>query len=130
MRVLVAGSRDYSSEEIEDKVKYHVDMLLMDDIPGEPRPYLSFLTGGERGVTRIAEEYLVELGYDVIRIKPDSLVARHRSFDERDFFTRNSQLVDNCDCAILFWDGASRDVADLIRRLERKGVQYEIIDLL
>lgn len=55
-----------------------------------------------------------------------SCVAAQRSFPISAII-RNTRLVEEVDCAVFFWDGKSKAVAELIEKAEAKGISVEVV---
>lgn len=143
-RIAVVGSRtiadidnngDPRSYMERDWMFYHLDKLLYEDNPfvepvgavGELRRGTAILSGGSFGVDKRAQEYAEANGIPFFLYKPYHLVDSAARYDPRYFFTRNKQIVDNCDEVIAFWDGTSSGTADTIRFAGKRGKTVVII---
>lgn len=136
-RIAIVGSRsicneNYTSEERakaeKDWMFYHVDKLVGHADPETYDPSrLAILSGGAVGVDRAAEEYAHLYRIPFFLYKPYHLVDGSVEYSPRYFFTRNKQIVDNCDELIVFWDGESNGTADIMRFAGKRGKPAVVI---
>lgn len=113
MRLLIAGSRS-----IIDKTKVFgiINSVIPELAQYDPRrfPITAVISGGARGVDRIGEKWCrINLDDEPIIMKPDyerwgRYVAPKK---------RNTDLVNECDAAIVIWDGISGGSLDTTEKL-------------
>jgi len=137
-RIAVIGSRsianaDYSDETralVErDWVFYHLDKLTGKAIEDTVHlPGIAMLSGGAVGVDRRAHEYANANNIPFFLYKPYHLVDTKVEYEPRYFFTRNKQIVDNCDELVAFWDGESHGTEDAIRFARKKRKPVHVIE--
>ncbi|MHC4648686.1 MAG: SLOG family protein [Planctomycetota bacterium] len=99
-RVAIVGSRGYPDL---DDVRDYIDTLQYRDV--------EIITGGARGVDKVAEEYALELGMEVTVFKPD--YARD---GRRAPLIRNTVIAYECTRLVAFWDGRSGGTMDTVRK--------------
>lgn len=133
-RVAVVGSRTIANLEDEDNDRtkalmerdwmyYNLDMILGISA-GEAYPEgMAILSGGAVGVDRRAQEYAIESDIPFFLYKPYHLIDNRVDYNPRYFFTRNKQIVDNCDELIAVWDGESSGTGDTIRYARKRKKQ-------
>ena len=123
MRICITGAR---SIEDRDNIFAHLDMLLgaEDDFPQVD----VILSGGQRGVDRLVEEYARINGLPFVLLKPYHLVDSQAAHLTRHYFIRNKQLVDNSDWVIAFSDGVDAGTEDVINYARKKAKSLTIID--
>lgn len=140
-RIAIIGSRSIANEEFTDPKRaqaekdwmfYHLDKLLGIDVDmtlmDDPRFGMAILSGGAVGVDRKAQEYAQENGVPFFLYKPYHLIDTKVPYSPRYFFTRNKQIVDNCDELIAFWDGESHGTEDAIKFARKKGKPVTVIE--
>ncbi len=107
MRVAIVGSRDIN--EIEDFGSF---------LPSETT---SVVSGGARGVDRIARNYARMHDMELIEILPD-----YKLYGSRAPLVRNDRIIEMADLVLAFWDGRSGGTAYVIRRCHEKGVPVRV----
>jgi hypothetical protein len=110
LKVAIVGSRDYQHPQ---KVRDYVAKLPAATI---------VVTGGARGVDRVAEAAATACGLQVLIFSADW--ARHKKLAG---FIRNSKIVDASDRVVAFWDGASHGTADTVEKARIAGKPVEVI---
>lgn len=111
MRVVVCGSRDWSSDPIMRN--------RMAELPDGTE----VIHGGARGADRMAAKYAYALGFKVRVFKAD-----WDRFGKVAGFLRNQAMLDEKpDLVIAFWDGKSRGTQDTINRARSMGLPLEIV---
>lgn len=123
MRICITGARDITDR---DKLFFHLDMLLgaEDDFPQAD----VILSGGQRGVDRLVEEYAKANDLPFILFKPYNLLDSQAPHSTRYYFVRNKALVDNSDWVIAFSDGVDAGTEDVINYARKKAKSLTIID--
>lgn len=137
-RVAVIGSRSLCNEDYSDPTRalierdwmfYHLDKCL-----GAAEEYgyafdrMAILSGGAVGVDRRAQEYAEFNDIPFFLYKPYHLIDGDVDYKPRYFFTRNKQIVDNCDEMVAFWDGESNGTADAIRFAHKKRKPVTVVE--
>lgn len=109
MRIAIGGTRSY-----EDYISFSkivdacISQMGADDI--------TILSGGCKGVDRLAEIYAIEHAY-TLEVFP----ARWETYGKAAGPVRNKQMASSADCVIVFWDGISRGTASLISCSKKLG---------
>ena len=104
MRVAVVGSRDYPKLH---EVKEYIATLGRGDV---------IITGGARGVDRMAEACAKERQLSVVVHYPD-----WNKYGKAAGPIRNEIIVKDCDILVAFWDGTSRGTANAIQLAKAAG---------
>lgn len=97
MRVIIAGSRSFNAPEVLPQVLrfsgWHVDELV---------------SGGARGVDRLAEEYAKKMKWPIKQFIPNWDIGKHAGK------LRNIEMAEYADALIAIWDGMSPGTAHMI----------------
>lgn len=107
MKVAVIGSRGI--REISDFSSYLPDGLS------------AIISGGARGVDRIAKTYALMHSIEYIEILPD-----YSAFGSRAPLVRNDRIIEMADMVVAFWDGHSTGTAYMISRCKIHGVPFRV----
>lgn len=115
-RVAIIGSRDYPDAK-RVVFQYVWDMWEQGD--GSPPIIIS---GGARGVDRIAEEAALRRGLDCV-VFP----ANWEEYGKSAGYLRNAEIVDSADRVVAFWDGESKGTKHTINLALAKKKNLEVI---
>jgi hypothetical protein len=110
MNIAVIGSRDFPQL---DSVAAYVRGLPSGTI---------VISGGARGVDRVAASAARAAGHTVREFRPDW--DRH---GKSAGFKRNAQIVEASDRLVAFWDGKSRGTADTIEKARQADLHITVI---
>lgn len=110
MTIGVIGTRNVTGVSLELFSKYI------------PNNCTLIISGGARGVDRIAKEYANENGIPIREILPD-----YDFFGRKAPIVRNTTIVKSVDKVVAFWDYRSRGTAHAIRECIRLDVPVKII---
>lgn len=134
MKVFISGSKSISalSEEVKSLLDEHIALGT------------EFLVGDCYGVDVAVQKYLEFRGYSNITIYCSGVTPRNnfapsakvRSCTEaakgltgRAFqYVKDIQMAQDCDQALMVWDGKSKGTGDNIRRIKEMGKPYRIIN--
>ena len=105
MRIAIVGSRGYDSLEL---VRQYVRSLPKDTV---------VVSGGAHGVDNTAADTAVACHLETIVYLPD-----WKTFGKSAGFKRNSQIVNDCDLLVAFWDGVSRGTKDSMDKAAAAGI--------
>lgn len=104
MKVIIAGSRSIEDKEIVYQAiaesKFEIDEVI---------------SGGAKGVDRIAEQWANENGIPVCVVKPNWKLGRGAGL------ANNQTMADQADGLIAVYDGKSKGTKDMIDTMRRKG---------
>lgn len=102
MRIGVVGSRDISDY---DYVRLVLSTIVQpDDI---------IISGGAKGVDRLAERYANENDIECVVYKPD-----WDKYGKQAGLIRNGTIVEDSDYIVAIWDGESKGTMDTIHKAE------------
>lgn len=109
-RLAIVGSRDYPHH---DRVRAFVRRL---------KPTTTVVSGGARGVDRIAEEEARRIGLP----EPIVLLAEWDRHGRSAGKIRNTKVVRACDYLVAFWDGRSDGTRDAIEKAREAGKLFHV----
>lgn len=109
MKVAVIGSRGFNN--------YNVVKDKLDSISG----ITLIVSGGAMGADTLGERYAIENGIPTKIYKPDWSKGRGAGF------LRNTDIINEADIVVAFWDGKSRGTLDSIQKAEKQGKKVLII---
>jgi predicted Rossmann-fold nucleotide-binding protein len=122
-RILISGAR---SIEDRDNIYAHLDQMLgMAD--GAPSVDV-IISGGQKGVDKLAEDYARENDIAFVLFKPYHLLDSQAKHETRHYFVRNKAMVDNSDMVIVFHDGKDSGTEDIINYTRKRNKTLVIID--
>jgi predicted Rossmann fold nucleotide-binding protein DprA/Smf involved in DNA uptake len=111
VRLAIVGSRSITDYDlIESKI---IDILLKYNL----NP-ISIVSGGAKGIDTIAHKFALKYNIPIQVFKPDWQLGKHAGF------LRNQTIVDNCDQAVIFWDGKSKGTLDTLKKLRKSEKPY------
>lgn len=79
------------------------------------------VSGGARGADSLAAQYARENGIELVEFLPE-----YDKYGRSAPIIRNKSIVDNADCVLAFWDGASRGTKNSIDYARRQGKRVVI----
>lgn len=110
MKIAIVGSRDYPRPQ---QVVRYIEQLPYTDV---------IISGGARGVDRIAEHVARERGMQTI-IYP----ADWEKYGKSAGMIRNREIIEAADKVVCFWDGVSRGTNHSINLAKKLRKPLEII---
>ena len=105
MRIIISGSRNVEQGCFDQAIS-QCPWLLQADI---------LLSGGARGVDRLAEDWAERHSIEVVRYMPD-----WKQYGRGAGIIRNRGMVDNADALFAIWDGHSRGTNQIIQYARKK----------
>jgi hypothetical protein len=114
IRVAVIGSRTFDDYNF---AKQKINEIVVDyrgDIS-------SIVSGGAKGADKIAEKFASEYNIPMQIFKPDWSIGRHAGF------LRNTEIINNSDIVIAFWNGTSTGTKDSINKAYKLSKIVHII---
>ena len=107
MKLLIVGSRDIC------------DFLLDPYLP--PNTTL-IISGGARGVDRLAEDLADRKGISKLILRPD-----YRRYGRGAPLRRNREMVDLADRVLVIWNGTSRGSAETLAYAKKMGKPVQVV---
>lgn len=114
-RVIIAGGRNFNDYE---KVKENCDSLLAE------KSDIVIICGMARGVDLLGRRYAGERGYKVAEFPAD-----WNGFGKSAGYIRNTEMADNADALIAFWDGNSKGTNHMINIATDKKLFIRIVKI-
>ena len=109
MKVEVIGSRGFNDYELVVKTLSNLHITLL-------------VSGGAKGADTLGEKYANEHDIPTLIFKPD-----WEKHGKAAGMIRNTDIVNNADTVIAFWDGESKGTKDSISKAEKLGKNIMII---
>ncbi len=117
-RVLICGSRSIKDK---DWVFDNIESFWYENLACFRE--LTLLEGEANGVDKLAKEYAKINNWENIEEYP----ADWEKYGRRAGFIRNEEMVKNCDCCLILWDGNSKGTYSDIELCKKYKVPYTII---
>ena len=134
MKLFISGSKSISV--LSDEVKAILDKYIALDT--------EFLVGDCYGVDAAVQKYLASKGYSNVTIycsgeaprnnfvsgaKIHSCAEAAKGLTGNAFqYVKDIQMAQDCDTALMIWDGKSKGTAENIRRIKEMGKPYKVIN--
>lgn len=80
------------------------------------------INGGAKGAETLGERYAEQRGFAV-----KQFLADWETYGRGAKVIRNTRMVEEADCAVFFWDGKSKAVAELIEKAEARDIPVEVV---
>ena len=124
LRVIIAGSRDFSDYELLKKsaIEIITKKTMLPDLT-------RIISGGARGADTLGERFANEMGLEISRFIPD-----WDGLGKRAGYVRNAEMAkfavedDNDGMLIAFWDGQSRGTKHMIDLAKRYGLEVHVVN--
>lgn len=107
MKIAIIGSRSLSVKNLGDYL---------------PESTAEIVSGGAKGIDSDAAEYARMHGIRLTEFLPD--YKRYGRFAP---LKRNEEIADYADCAVAFWDGASKGTEYTITLFRERGKDVKIV---
>lgn len=114
-RMIVAGGRDYSNQNI---VNYYIDRVK--DVCDSRGLNLVIVCGMATGADTLGRNYAISNGLEVLEFPAD-----WNRYGKSAGYIRNKEMGDVADSAIVFWDGRSKGsklMIDIMHELKKPVV--------
>ena len=109
MKIAVIGSRTF------DKYESVVNILSKLGVT-------EIISGGAKGADTLAERYAKEFDIPTKIFLPD-----WETYGKKAGFMRNTQIIEECEMVVAFWDGESKGTKDSLDKAEKLGKKVMII---
>lgn len=110
MKVAVIGSRGFNDYELVKTTLSPINITLL-------------VSGGAKGADSLGERYANENNIETLIFKPD-----WKKHGPAAGPLRNTDIVNNADTIIAFWDGESKGTKDSITKAEKLGKNIIIVN--
>lgn len=112
----IIGSRDFTNLSYAASVaKPYIEIHDIEEI----------VSGGAAGADRLAEEIAEIYGLRIRVFK-----ANWKKYGKAAGMIRNGDIIDNCDCALVFWNGESKGTLNSINRLAKARKMFLVVNTL
>ncbi|HAL62854.1 MAG TPA: hypothetical protein DCO93_00250 [Clostridiales bacterium] len=108
MKLLIAGSRSITDIDISPYIPEETDCII---------------TGGAKGIDRLAEIYADKMKISKIIMRPQYKLLKRGAP-----LKRNEEMVEMCDMALVFWDGISKGTKHTIDYAKKIGKPIDVIE--
>lgn len=113
-RVIIAGSRDFSD--------YQLLCEKMDRLLSNVKEPITVVCGKARGADTLGEQYALERGYEVLPFPAD-----WERYGRSAGYRRNTQMAENADALVAFWDGESIGTRHMISIAKSHGLKVRVV---
>ena len=113
----IIGPRDFNGKEYDnyDHIEGLLNTFTIDKI----------ISGGSKGVEKLVEEYSDNMNIEYEVVRPNIQLHGHRSA----FFIRNSEIIKASQSMIVFWDGATQGIVDVLSNTVRAGKRVNLVPM-
>ena len=120
MKVGVIGQRDFRG-------KLYDNYLYVEEILDSYLPNLTaVVSGGGKGIESLAQKWAEKNGKAVEVVRPNfSLYSMQEAFHYR-----NSEIVQQADCLLIFWDGNDANPMGPASQAIKSGKQVEFVPMV
>ena len=133
MRIAIIGSRSFNDGGLMEE---KCDKILSSVAPKD----IHIFSGGASGADSLADKYSQDRSFMFTRIparwndvegKSESEIGKsgEKRYWKAAGAVRNSQLLENVEAVIAFWDGKSTGTKDMIAKATKKGVKVRVIKI-
>lgn len=112
-RVIIAGGRDFNDYDLLVKTMNHLLSNVNDDI--------TVVCGKARGADTLGERYAKERGFSVQYFPAD-----WEKYGKAAGYIRNTEMAENADALVAFWDGQSRGTRHMIALAKMHGLKVRV----
>lgn len=112
-RIIVAGSRD-----IED---YSLIKVTLDNYIKDSKDFV-IVSGVARGVGELGERYAKENGLECVQY-----LANWDAYGKKASYVRNTEMANNADTLIAFWDVESNGTRNMINIAKKNGLKVFVL---
>ena len=116
-RLIVAGGREFTDRTRMAQALSEIALEHLDDRD------ITFVSGMARGADMTAHTLVTESGY-----KCREFPADWDKYGKSAGYKRNTQMAENADGLVAFWDGKSRGTKHMIDIANRMGLQVWVIN--
>ena len=114
MKIIICGSRTFQD--------YGLLASTMDRLTINLKYRIVVISGHALGVDRLGEKWAWESGLDRIVFHPD-----YTTYGDKAPLVRNTEMVNEANALVAFWDGRSKGTQDVLAKARKKGLKIRII---
>lgn len=112
-RVIIAGGRDFNDYDLLERKMDHLLSKISNTI--------IIVCGKARGADTLGEQYAKARNYQVAYYPADWSIGKAAGY------IRNTEMAENADALVAFWDGKSRGTKHMIDIANKKKLKVRII---
>lgn len=113
-RVIIAGGRNFNDYNLLAKTMDHLLSKIKDEI--------TVVCGKARGADTLGEQYAKERGFS-IRYFP----ANWERYGKAAGYLRNTEMAQNAEALVAFWDGKSLGTRHMIETAKSRGLNVRVV---
>lgn len=107
MKLLIVGSRSVTAFDLSPYIPTEVDAVI---------------SGGARGIDRLAEEYA-----DLHRLSKYIVRPRYDLYGRAAPLKRNEQMVEMADAVLIIWDGRSKGTEHILKYTKKMNKPVTLV---
>lgn len=120
MRIAIIGSRKISNtllpEFYPNRDIFYFDVSILDSLlPKITEEEITIISGGARGIDKVAEQYAKDKNLKTLILEPD-----WDNLGKVAGFVRNDDIIKLSDVILAIWDGTSNGTFDVIEKCLKK----------
>jgi hypothetical protein len=116
MNLAIIGSRNFTDEKLFKEKIIPILAHLEEEVV--------IISGGAKGADTLAENYANQNNLKMIVIKPD-----WKKYGRGAGIVRNTEIINQSDMVIAFWDGQSKGTKDSVSKAKKLGKVVHVIKL-
>lgn len=115
MKLAIIGSRNFNDYSLAvAHIKHFIEQ--------EKWKLTHIISGGAKGADQLGAQFALEHDLELITLHPD-----WKTFGKGAGVVRNTQIIQQADCVIAFWDGKSKGTKDSIAKAKASNKKTIII---
>ena len=115
MKIIIAGGRDFTTEEHYELLKEVCSKTL------SKCTNIEIVSGGAQGADALGERFAKEFNYD-IKLFPANWKEHGRAAGP----IRNREMAEYANALIAFWDNKSRGTKNMIEEAKKRDLQVKV----
>lgn len=115
-KIIIAGGREFSDYQL---LKEKVDNIISEK---RKRFQIVIISGKARGADSLGERYANENAFNIMEFPAD-----WDKYGKKAGYMRNTEMAENADALIAFWDGKSKGTKHMIDIATNKNLPIRII---
>jgi len=121
MRLAIVGAMENINEVDVKAIIYE----FVHTVLNQGTKFLVVVSGGTKGVDTIAREAAADWGFPFILFKPQFMLDPSRERNDKDFWIRDKQVVDNSDIVLIIGPKDCKRCIRVEKHAKRRGKKIE-----